>query len=157
MVSLTDCNGFQPSRAMGMELAVCFHNDESAREWLSNSPVRLVMSAKTSLKILFSCIFLSLLLYTAWASTQQSVLQWGGLTTGPDRYWTTATFMDAYFGFLTFYVWVFYKETRWLARAAWFIAIMLLGNMAMSAYVLLQLLRLKHDQNASAILVRPRS
>jgi hypothetical protein len=114
------------------------------------------MSAKTSLKILFSCIFLSLLLYTAWASAQQSVLQWGGLTTGLDRYWTIATFMDAYFGFLTFYVWVFYKETRWLPRVAWFFAIMLFGNMAMSAYVLLQLLRLKHDQNASSILMRPR-
>ena len=111
------------------------------------------MSAKTSLKILFSCILLSLLLYTAWASTQQPVLQWGGLTTGADRYWTIATFMDAYYGFLTFYVWVFYKETRWLPRIAWFIAIMLLGNMAMSAYVLLQLLRLKRDQNASSILI----
>ena len=111
------------------------------------------MSAKTSLKILFSCILLSLLLYTAWASTQQPVLQWGGMTRGPDRYWTIATFMDAYFGFLTFYVWVFYKETRWLPRAAWFIAIVLLGNMAMSAYVLLQLLRLKRDQSASSILI----
>jgi hypothetical protein len=111
------------------------------------------MPAKTSLKILFSCILLSLLLYTVWASTQQPVQHWGGLTTGPDRYWTIATFMDAYFGFLTFYVWVFYKETRWLPRAAWFIAIMLLGNMAMSAYVLLQLWRLKRDQNASSILI----
>jgi Protein of unknown function (DUF1475) len=111
------------------------------------------MPTKTSLKILFSCILVSLLLYTAWASTQQPVLQWGGLTTGPDRYWTIATFMDAYFGFLTFYVWVLYKETRWLPRAAWFIAIVLLGNMAMSAYVLLQLLRLKRDQNASSILI----
>jgi hypothetical protein len=40
---------------------------------------------------------------------------WGGLE-GPDRYWTIATLMDAYFGFLTFYVWVFYKEMRWLPR-----------------------------------------
>jgi hypothetical protein len=110
------------------------------------------MPAKNSLKILFSCIFLTLLGYTAWAGTQQPVLHWGGLTGGPDRYWTIATFLDAYFGFLTFYVWVFYKERRWTRRVAWFIAIMLLGNMAMSAYVLLQLWRLKADQNASVIL-----
>jgi isoprenylcysteine carboxyl methyltransferase (ICMT) family protein YpbQ len=110
------------------------------------------MPAKTSLKILFSCILLTLLAYTAWAATQQPVLQWGGLTHGQDRYWTIATFMDAYFGFLTFYVWVVFKEVRWLPRIAWFIAIMLLGNMAMSAYVLLQLLRLKPDESASRIL-----
>jgi hypothetical protein len=110
------------------------------------------MTTKTTLKILFSCIFLALLLYTGWASTRQPVLQWGGLTSGPDRYWTIATLMDAYFGFLTFYVWVFFKEPRWGPRIAWFIAIMLLGNMAMSAYVLLQLLRLRPDQPVSAIL-----
>lgn len=109
------------------------------------------MSTKVTLKILFSCIFLSLLIYTAWASTQEPILQWGGLT-GPDRYWTIATLMDAYFGFLTFYVWVFFKESRWLPRIAWFVAIMLLGNIAMSAYVLLQLLRLRPDQGASVIL-----
>jgi hypothetical protein len=110
------------------------------------------MSTKTTLKILFSCILLTLLIYTAWASSRQPVLQWGGLTSGPDRYWTIATLMDAYFGFLTFYVWVFFKEARMLPRIAWFIAIMLLGNMAMSAYVLVQLLRLRPDQDASAIL-----
>jgi hypothetical protein len=35
---------------------------------------------------------------------------------------------------------------------AWVVAIMLLGNMAMSAYVLLQLLRLRPDQHVSCIL-----
>src|SRR5450755_2369251 len=60
--------------------------------------------------------------------------------------------MDAYFGFLTLYVWVFYKELRRLPRIAWFVAIMLLGNMAMSTYVLLQLMRLRPDQDASAVL-----
>jgi hypothetical protein len=110
------------------------------------------MSTKTTLKILFSSIFLSLLIYTVWAGVHQSVLRWGGLTTGSDRYWTIATLMDAYFGFLTFYLWVFYKEPRLLPRIAWFIAIMLLGNMAMSAYVLLQLVRLRPDQGVPIIL-----
>ena len=110
------------------------------------------MSTRNALKLLFSSIFLSLLICTAWAAARQSVLQWGGLTSGPDRYWTLATLLDAYFGFLTFYVWVFFKESRWLPRTGWFIAIMLLGNMAMSAYVLLQLARLRPDQDASSIL-----
>ena len=110
------------------------------------------MSSKTRLKILFSCIALTLLVYTAWASTRQPMLQWTGLTRSDDRYWTIATMLDAYCGFLTFYVWVFYKEQRWLRRGLWFVAIMLLGNMAMSSYVLWQLLRLRPEQEASAIL-----
>jgi Protein of unknown function (DUF1475) len=111
------------------------------------------MSPKAALKLLFSAILLSMILCTGWASLQQSMFTWGGLT-GPDRYWTLATLLDAYFGFLTFYVWVFYKEARWLQRVIWFVAIMALGNMAMSAYLLLQLARLRPDQPASDILRR---
>ena len=109
------------------------------------------MSTNTALKILFSCIFLSLLVCSIWAGVRQPILQWGGLQ-GADRYWTIATLMDAYFGFVTFYVWVLFKEPRWFSRVTWFIGIMLLGNMAMSAYVLVQLARLSPDQDAAAIL-----
>jgi hypothetical protein len=107
---------------------------------------------KTLLKLFFSAILLAMLAGTGWASLHQAVQHWGGLTTGPDRYWTIATLMDAYCGFLTFYAWVFYKESRWLPRAGWFVAIMALGNMAMSAYALLQLLRLRPDQPAATLL-----
>jgi hypothetical protein len=110
------------------------------------------MTAKAVLKILFSGIFLALLSYNLWASTRQPLLQWAGLIAGPDRYWNIAAFMDAYFGFVTFYVWVFYKETRSLQRIAWFAAIMLLGNIAVSAYVLLQLMRLAPAEEANVIL-----
>jgi hypothetical protein len=56
----------------------------------------------------------------------------GRTQVGADRYWTIATLLDAYFGFLIFYVWVFFKESRPLPQIAWFVASMLLGNMAMS-------------------------
>lgn len=75
---------------------------------------------------------------TVVASLDRSVLQ-GGRGLWPDP-WFVATLMDAYFGFLTFYVWVAYKETSWTARGIWFVAIMLLGNFAMSGYLLWQLL-----------------
>lgn len=109
---------------------------------------------KTVLKALFSFILISLFCYTTFASFQQSVLDWQGLVRTPDNWWTIATLIDAYYGFLTFYVWVFYKEAGAMARIGWFIAIMLLGNMAMSAYVLIQLWRLREDEPASAILLR---
>ena len=112
------------------------------------------MTGKTALKILFAAIFLTLLVGTIFASTQQPITQYTGLTRGPDRFWTLATFLDAYGGFLTFYAWVFYKEPRWSRRVGWFIAIMLLGNMAMSVYMLLQLWRLKPEQPAADVLLR---
>jgi predicted permease len=108
--------------------------------------------SKTALRLIFGFIFVSLFAYTTWASTQQAVWDWRGLVDGPDRWWTIATLIDAYYAFLTFYVWVFYKETRALPRLGWFVGIMLLGNMAMAAYVLLQLARLRDGEPAAAIL-----
>jgi hypothetical protein len=110
------------------------------------------MPTKTSLRVLFSTILISMLIVTSWASMRQSMFAWAGLTTGPDRYWTIATVMDAYCGFLTFYVWVFYKETRALPRILWFLGIMAFGNMAMSLYVLIQLARLRADGSFTDLL-----
>jgi hypothetical protein len=110
------------------------------------------MTTKSLLKSLFASIFVAMMVYTSWASLQQPITHWRGLIAGPDRFWTVATLLDAYFGFVTFYVWVCFKERRWLARGLWLVAIMVLGNMAMSAYVLLQLMRLRPEQAVSEIL-----
>jgi hypothetical protein len=72
--------------------------------------------------------------------------------TPPDNLWTIATLIDAYFGILTFYVWVLWKKTRSGARVLWFLAIMLLGNIAMSAYVLRQLHRLGPNEPPGSLL-----
>jgi hypothetical protein len=112
------------------------------------------MTGRTALKLLFGTILVVMLVVTVQASLQQSVLDWRGLVDGPDRWWTIATLADAYCGFLTFYAWVFYKERSTLARAGWFIAIMLLGNFAMATYVLRQLARLRDDQPLEQLLLR---
>jgi len=112
------------------------------------------MTARSALRLMFGFILVSLAAYTSWASTQQAVWDWQGLVAGPDRWWTIATLIDAYYGFLTFYAWVFYKEARWDARVLWFLAIMGLGNMAMAVYVLRELHRLPEDEPVSAILLR---
>jgi cell division protein FtsW (lipid II flippase) len=110
------------------------------------------MAAKLSLTTLFAAILVCMLVCTGIATVHQSIVDWRGLTTGPDRYWTIATLSDAYFGFITFYVWVFYKERRWPARIGWFIAIMALGNMAMATYMLVQLARWRDGEPPSALL-----
>ena len=61
--------------------------------------------------------------------------------------------MDAYYGFITFFVWLCFKERSMVTRVAWFIAIMALGNMAMASYVLIQLFRLRADEPLSAVLL----
>ena len=112
------------------------------------------MSSRIALKLLFGGILAGMLIVTSTASLKQPLWEWTGLVAEPDRWWTYATLADAYFGFLTFYVWVFYKEASALARTGWFIAIMLLGNMAMAVYVLLQLRQLPAGQPAASILLR---
>ena len=114
------------------------------------------MSSRTFLRCLFGAMLVSLFCYTVWASSQQAVWAWQGLTVGPDRWWTLATLIDAYYGFITFYVWVWLKEPAPLARAGWFLAIMALGTMAMSAYVLLQLARLRPGEPVTSILLPAR-
>jgi hypothetical protein len=107
---------------------------------------------KRLLQLFFGFILVSLAAWTIWASTRQPLWQWGGLTTPPDNLWTIATLVDAYYGFLTFYVWVLWKETRAWPRAGWFVAIVLLGNMAMAAYVLRQLSRLAPGESMATLL-----
>lgn len=114
------------------------------------------MTHRSALTLLFSAILVVMTVVTVRASLHQPVWDWGGLVTEPDRHWTIATLADAYCGFLTFYAWVFYKERAVAARAAWFAAIMLLGNFAMATYVLLQLARLRRDEPIEHLLLRAR-
>ena len=87
---------------------------------------------------LFAGILVLMVGMTVWASLERNVLDNGHLMR--DR-WFLATLADAYCGFITFYVWVAYRESSWLGRVLWFVAIMGLGNMAMAVYMLLQLWR----------------
>ena len=93
-------------------------------------------------------------LATSWASSVCAL--WKTPETVVLHPWFIATMFDTYFGFLTFYVWLAYKETTWLARAAWLIAILLLGNIAMSTYMLITLFRLPENATIEQVLLRVR-
>ena len=102
------------------------------------------------LRILFIVILGSMLAVTSWASFQCPLFAVPReVATHP---WFIATLFDAYWGFITFYVWVAYKETSWLARSTWFIAILLLGNIAMAVYCLSELFRPSMDRPLREIL-----
>jgi hypothetical protein len=68
--------------------------------------------------------------------------------------WFIATLFDAYFGFLWFWAWIAYKETSSAARLAWLVLVLGLGNLAMAAYMLLQLRRLPAGATAEQLLLR---
>lgn len=92
---------------------------------------------KRKLTIIFGTILIAMLAVTSWASLHESVFAGGRkLLNEP---WGIATLFDTYFAFLTFYVWLAYKEVSWIARIAWLIAILLLGNIAMAIYMLIQI------------------
>ena len=107
---------------------------------------------KLFLKLLFGAIFLWMTVLTTRTSLTVSLWDaWPSYAANP---WAIATLHDAYFGFLTFYVWVAYKERPMWSRVLWFVLIMGLGNIAMSLYVLIQLMRLGPEEPAEAILGR---
>ncbi len=62
-----------------------------------------------------------------------------GFVTVCSEPWGLATMFDAYFGFLAFFLYALWRERTAAARLGWFVALMLLGNFAIAAYILLAL------------------
>jgi predicted permease len=104
------------------------------------------------LRVAFAVVLGTMLSVTTWASNH------GALWKMPHEVvahpWFIATLFDTYFAFLTFWLWVAYKERSVVARVAWLIAILLLGNIAMATYMLIQLCRLPSDAKLEALFLR---
>ena len=100
-------------------------------------------------------VIVCMLAVTGWASSV--VALWRTPQSVVSHPWFIATLFDCYFGFLTFYVWLAYRETSNLARVVWLVAILLLGNIAMSSYILLLSWRLPATATMEAILLRRRA
>ncbi len=102
---------------------------------------------KLLLKLIFGFIFVFMIAMTIRTSLQVPIWQ-ASFTGNP---WAWATLYDAYFGFITFFCYVAWRERSFARKIVWFILIMLLGNIAMSFYVLLQLFSLKPEETVSAL------
>ena len=105
-----------------------------------------------SMKALFAFFLLAMLSVIITASIDQDMFEAVGKMWS--NWWFRATLVDAYFGFLTFFVWVAYKELRLWRKLVWFASIMLLGNVAISAYMLLELSKLKVGDTLETLLTR---
>jgi Protein of unknown function (DUF1475) len=104
---------------------------------------------KLFLKLLFGFIFLFMAAMTVRTSLQVSL--WSALPSFAANPWAMATLYDAYFGFLTFFCWLAWRERSLGVKVLWFVLIMAGGNIAMSLYVLQQLCGLKHEESVSAL------
>jgi len=109
--------------------------------------------------LLFASIVLGALIGVSfWASSRMDLMpaihELFGQASKDANPWFVATLFDAYFGFLWFWLWVAYKERGFFARVLWLVLILTLGNMAMAAYVLLQLARLPEDADIEDLLLR---
>lgn len=104
------------------------------------------------LRFFFTLMLASMIAVTGWASLDCALWRIPGeVVCHP---WFIATLADTYWAFLTFYVWLAYKETSWTSRVLWLLAILVLGTMAIAAYMLNQLFRVTADAGIEQILLR---
>ncbi|HSJ04080.1 MAG TPA: DUF1475 family protein [Verrucomicrobium sp.] len=104
------------------------------------------------LRVFFLVVLASMIAVTGWASSQCAL--WSIPREVGSHPWFIATLFDAYWGFLTFYCWVFYLQRSWASRIVWLVAILLLGNIAMASYALWRLFRLPAHATMEDLLIR---
>jgi hypothetical protein len=113
---------------------------------------------RRNLLLLSLAALLSLVGVSIWATAQIGIGDAiHGLLAHPTagtHPWFIATVFDAYFGFLWFWAWIAYRETSNAARALWLVLVLGLGNIAMAAYMLLQLRRLPANSTPAQLLLR---
>ena len=104
------------------------------------------------LRLFFLVVLVSMLCVTSWASMKGAV--WQVPREVISHPWFIATLFDTYFAFFTFFAWVAYKEASWARSLLWFVLIVLLGNIAMASYMLIQLFRVPTNAEITEVLLR---
>ena len=104
------------------------------------------------LKLVFIFFFIAIAYGTVTATLDR------GMVTAlrelwPDA-WFRASLIDTYCAFLTIYLWIAYKEKSFFARALWLVLVLVLGTLAYSVYILIQLFKLKPEEPLSHLLLR---
>jgi hypothetical protein len=104
------------------------------------------------LRIFSGLVLVGMLTVTTVASLDRGVFD-AGAALWPDP-WFKATLADAYFGFLTVYLWIAYKEVGLAKRLLWLVLLLTLGNIAIAAYLMWQTFRLAPGDPVERLLLR---
>ena len=105
-----------------------------------------------SLKLFFSLMLIAMLAITTTASLDRGLVA-AAEALWPDL-WFRATLADAYFAFLTVWVWMAWREPPWARRFAWLVAVLGLGSIAIAVYALLLLARANPRDPVSTLLTK---
>ena len=105
----------------------------------------------TALKILFGAVFVFMTYQVITTSMQSNLFkEWHYLAGIP---WMRATIYDFYCNALLIMIWVAYKETSVWSKLLWLILLAGLGSIATSAYILIQLFKLKKGESVKELLL----
>lgn len=104
------------------------------------------------LRIAFGLVLVTMLIVTTWASSQ--VALWHLPASVGGHPWFIATLFDTYFAFLTFFCWVAYKVNSVWKSVLWLLAILLLGNLAMATFILIELFKVPTSAPLREVLLR---
>jgi hypothetical protein len=107
------------------------------------------------LRGLFLLVLASMLAVTTWAGLQCPLF--GVPRAVATHPWFIATLFDTYWAFIAFFLWVGFKQTAAAARVGWFVAIMLLGNIAIAAYCLRELFAVSKSEPLATVINRRRA
>ena len=105
-----------------------------------------------SLKLLFSIVLL-FMCYEVISTCLESNLfnEWHFLGSIP---WMRATLWDFYANVLVIFLWVSYKENNIALKIMWLILLVCLGSIASCIYVLIQLFKLKKDDDLQKLFIK---
>lgn len=111
------------------------------------------MTSKRPLQVLFTLVFALLLAGTVRASLDRNLGD-ALRDLGPDP-WFQVTLLDTYFGFLTVWLWIAWREPGIARKLIWAVLIAGLGNFAIAGYVLKRLAGLEEGEGVRELLVGP--
>jgi Protein of unknown function (DUF1475) len=102
------------------------------------------------LLVTFFALVLGVMLWVTTAAT----LERGVFTALADLWadaWFRATLCDAYFAFLTVFLWLAWRERSWWRGTVWLVLLLVLGNIAIAGYFLWALTHLKSGETWEAL------
>jgi|SRR5580700_4728609 hypothetical protein len=105
------------------------------------------------LRIASLAVVITMLCVNAWAF--HIMMVWETPRSVVLHPWIIATWFDVSFAFLTFWVWLCWRERSWLASLIWLVAIFGTGNIAISGYIAWVTWRLPSSASMRDVLLRP--
>lgn len=99
------------------------------------------------LKAYFWLVLIVMISVTVWASLDSNVIT--GFQYLFQNRWGVATLFDTYFGFFTIYLWMARQVPSFSKRVAWFLAVALFGTIAISIFMLHDLVLKRESHEAT--------